>query len=347
MRIGAGAMVADRCVLLPGVTIERNAVLGSGGLGRKGCTYTAGSVWVGSRHNNAVQLERGDRALALKEPTLRPFGRAFYGGKDMNGKGKGTVPYWVMPLWLHITFHFLWTAFCTAWYASTVPASLLLMYWVRHNVLELKIPLMSELVLDMIASHAIVFSTLAFVTIEFNIAIKWLVMGLRKEGSQAWDTHSYCQRWQIYLTFEQISRRPKVGDLANGGFMALLQGSWYITWFFRRLGAKIGRDVCLYPTSADPMMTEPDLVTIDDNACIDNASLICHVNSRGQFALHPLKVGAGSTLRATSRLLSGASTEPDATLLEHTLVLSGDVVDQNMAVQGWPASSFTPKQGML
>ena len=64
--------------------------------------------------------------------------------------------------------------------------------------------------------------------------------GAPVEGAQAWDTHSYCQRWQIYLTFEQISRRPKVGDLANGGFMALLQGSWYITWFFRRLGATIG-----------------------------------------------------------------------------------------------------------
>ena len=124
--------------------------------------------------------------------------------------------------------------------------------------------------------------------------------------------------------------------------MSLLQGSWYLCWFFRRLGATIGRDVCLYPTTADPMMTEPDLVTIEDGACVDNASLICHVNSRGQFALHPLRVGRGSTLRATSRLLSGASTEPHSMLLEHTLVLSGDVVDENTSVQGWPVSVFKP-----
>lgn len=31
------------------------------------------------------------------------------------------------------------------------------------------------------------------------------------------------------------------------------------------------------------MMTEPDLVTIGDGAAIDNASLIAHINTKGQF----------------------------------------------------------------
>lgn len=46
------------------------------------------------------------------------------------------------------------------------------------------------------------------------------------------------------------------------------------------MGANIGRNVCLYPNGADPPMTEPDLVVIHDNACVDDASLICHINSR-------------------------------------------------------------------
>ncbi len=33
---------------------------------------------------------------------------------------------------------------------------------------------------------------------------------------------------------------------------------------------------------ADPIMTEPELVQIGDYAAIDNASLIAHINSRGQ-----------------------------------------------------------------
>ena len=31
------------------------------------------------------------------------------------------------------------------------------------------------------------------------------------------------------------------------------------------------------------MMTEPDMVTIGSNTCIDNASLIAHINTRGIF----------------------------------------------------------------
>jgi hypothetical protein len=30
-------------------------------------------------------------------------------------------------------------------------------------------------------------------------------------------------------------------------------------------------------------MTEPDMVTIGSNSCVDNASLIAHINTRGVF----------------------------------------------------------------
>lgn len=42
----------------------------------------------------------------------------------------------------------------------------------------------------------------------------------------------------------------------------------------------------------DPMMTEPDLVTIGDCANIDDASIIAHINTRGTFRLHTLQVGS-------------------------------------------------------
>ena len=212
IKIGAGAMVADRCVLLPGVTIERNAVLGSGGLGKKGFTYTAGSVWVGSRHNNAVQLEKGDREAAQHEPTIRPFGAAFYGYKP--------VPYFMMPLWMHVFFNYSWTMFCTAWCAASVPYSLCLMvYGFGKEDIS-----MTGLLLYMIVSYMIIFTGLCIVSTLLNILFKWVVIGRRVVGQQGWDAHfRHCQRWQIYLTLEQIARRPKVGDLTSGGFMALLQ----------------------------------------------------------------------------------------------------------------------------
>lgn len=37
--------------------------------------------------------------------------------------------------------------------------------------------------------------------------------------------------------------------------------------------------------AGDPMMTEPDLVTIEDFVGVDDASLIAHINTRGIFRL--------------------------------------------------------------
>jgi hypothetical protein len=60
------------------------------------------------------------------------------------------------------------------------------------------------------------------------------------------------------------------------------------------------------------MMTEPDLVTMGDGCCIDDASLICHLNASGNFSLNTLELGPYSTLRSFSRLLSGAAMEAKA-----------------------------------
>jgi hypothetical protein len=112
------------------------------------------------------------------------------------------------------------------------------------------------------------------VAISVDIGAKWLIMGRRKQGSYPWDQSSYCQRWQLYLTVQVIRR---------GSFLERLQGTQYLVWYFRALGATIGKDVCLYPNGGDPMMTEPDLVTIGDGASIDDASVIAHINTRGNF----------------------------------------------------------------
>jgi carbonic anhydrase/acetyltransferase-like protein (isoleucine patch superfamily) len=40
-----------------------------------------------------------------------------------------------------------------------------------------------------------------------------------------------------------------------------------------------------------------------------------------------------------TRLLSGASMDSYSILLEHTLVLAGDVVDSGSVLQGWPSNN--------
>ncbi len=171
-------------------------------------------------------------------------------------------------------------------------------------------------------------------SIACDVACKWTLLGRRTAGSKPWDQNSYCQRWQLYLTLASNLR----GDVcAERPILAYLHGSHLFNAYFRALGASIAGRVLLYPTGGDPVMTEPDLVTIEEGTCIDNASLICHINSRGHFGLNPLKVERGATMRSMSRLLSGAVMKPKSMLLEHTLVLSGDLAPANVTLCGWPA----------
>lgn len=121
--------------------------------------------------------------------------------------------------------------------------------------------------------------TLSLVSIGADIALKWLLLGRRKPGEYSWDESSYCQRWQLYLTMREICR----GDGKNTGILKMIQGSQYLVWYFRALGAKIGKNVCLYPNGGDPMFTEPDIVTIGNFVSIDDASVIGHINTRGMF----------------------------------------------------------------
>jgi hypothetical protein len=141
----------------------------------------------------------------------------------------------------------------------------------------------------------------------------------------------------MYLTLQEIRR----GERHKTGVLDMIQGSAYLVWYFRLLGAKIGNNVCLYPNGGDPMMTEPDLVTIGDFVGVDDASLIAHINTRGMFRLNPLSVGTGSVLKSMSRLLSGASMEAHTILMEHTLVLAGEEVQAGTVWQGWPNRSQT------
>ena len=52
--VHAGAMVADRVVLLPGCQVGRQTVMGSGALARRDGVYEAGSVWMGNEGGEAI-----------------------------------------------------------------------------------------------------------------------------------------------------------------------------------------------------------------------------------------------------------------------------------------------------
>jgi len=165
-----------------------------------------------------------------------------------------------------------------------------------------------------------------------DICGKWLLVGRRSTGDFSWDTSSYCQRWQLYLSLTPLRHFMSGGRDILDCFL----GSPYLVWYFRALGAHIGTNVCLYPNGAKPMMTEPDLVTIGDGACVDSAVLVAHLNTNGKFSMERLSVGKNCVLRTWSRLQQGARLHDDTVLLEHTLVMPGESVVSGSVLQGWP-----------
>ncbi|PKS07245.1 hypothetical protein jhhlp_005847 [Lomentospora prolificans] len=369
--IGNNAMIADRVTLLPGVTVGDGTTMGSGALTRRNGLYSPGGTYVGSKGGDAVclsltrqnsmadllksnersseksTLTSGNSSVATSihdgktddEPESSPFGRAFYFKK---------APYHVMgPFAIFCYSSFLTVATRFYWNVPSISSIQIL------NVLLRETPHVSGLALRFHWSDPFVLLgwTTAFVaaltTIQavvallFVIASKWILLGRRQPGNYDWDKSSYCQRWQLFLAIERIRRSCYRGS----GILGMLTGTHWIVMYFRALGAKIGKDCALFANGSPSLyFTEPDLLTLGDRVVVDDASIVGHINTRGKFDLNRLSVGNRCVLRTGSRLLSGAHMLDDSCLMEHTLVMSGDVVGEGETLQGWPAGVFNGRR---
>lgn len=324
--IRRGSMVSDRCILQPGCEIGRNAILGSGTVAPHDFRAPGGSVWLGNDEGCRPIIWQESSKDAETAKTISPYGRAFFNRRST---------YFVWPLGQVLLQNVTISALSSALWVLPLllilraTRSILLLEDQDDYLLSTKPALLLCITLGLTSMSFVVTSIIAF---TIDIVGKWFIIGRRKEGRFNWDSSSYNQRWQLHKQLQKMRMCGRDYLLTN-----LIQGSQYLVWYFRVLGADIGRQVCLYPNGADPMMTEPDLVTIGDMSSIDNASLVAHINSKGIFHLNRLTVGKGCVLRRNTRLLSGAAMEDFSTMLEHTLVVSGDSLGAGTTWQGWPA----------
>lgn len=346
--IDDGAMCADNCVLLPGSRIGRNAILGSGGLLKKHFNLSDGSIWYGSFNGNAVKLRDGVNMGKhvsnvntgkegeklehmttskttiismednnIEDETITPFGRAFYERK---------ANYFVLPLELIISYNVFLMVIGTVLRALPILAALQVAAAYQRSDHDNE----AILILILIGAKCFLNVLSNILALSLEIVTKWILFGRRRQGSYNWDRSSYCQRWQVLISVQMNVRE---------NILYLLGGSSWIVLFFRALGCKIGKRVCLYPNGGDPVMTEPDLAVLEDDVMVDRASLVCHLNSFGEFSINPIRVGEGSILQNDSRLASGASMLRNCVLLDHSYIIPGEVADAHSVWQGYPAIS--------
>ena len=222
-----------------------------------------GSTWVGNAEGvGPINVGATDPSWAERD-TLSPFGRAFY---------EGQASYSVYSMSYIVLYSFTWTAVCSIVHNAPVLVSMFLIF---HFFQLTKNDVLTDAELFYLAYCAYIPVNMLFVaaSLATDIGAKWWLIGRRVKGSYSWDQNEYCQNWQLYLVLSKIKK----------DILPLFQGSQYLVWYFRALGSSIGKDVCLYPNGGDPMMTEPDLVTIKDGASIDDSSVVAHINTRGVF----------------------------------------------------------------
>lgn len=113
------------------------------------------------------------------------------------------------------------------------------------------------------------------------------------------------------------------------GLLSLLTGTHWLVWYYRLLGAKIGKDCALYASGSPSLaLTKPDLISIGDRVAIDNVGIIAHYDVRGKFSMDRIKIGNRCVLRSGSSIMSDAVMKDDSCLLEHTLVTPNTVVEE-------------------
>ena len=338
----AGSNVADNCVVLPGSIIGKNAVLGSNSVCPRGWYLPEASVWFGSKGCEPDCLEKG---VEINPPhlssevkmvqmhgdasTLRPFGKAFY---------LKQAPYFVWPLSLIVFFTLvvkcLLVTFHTLPLLGALHGSAALLYGLPISARDYYVD--GYTFVNVYAALISMFAVTNFLRVSLWFAIdltaKWTLMGQRAVGRYNYDTSPYAQNWELYQTIAKIRK------FGRYNLMDFIAGTPLMTAYFRWSGCHIGKDCCLYPAGGDPYMSEPDLVIMGDRVVMDCASVVCHLNTRGNFELAKIVLENDTTLRTRSRVQQGVYMESGSMLLEKSLAMTGEVLEANSVWQGGPAS---------
>lgn len=263
-------------------------------------------------------------------PEHSPYNRAVY---------QKNAPYHVISPLAALAFSFTMTIFTSFYWnvpalSSMKLAARFFVDWMEGVDSSYDALIMYALI---VTCSAVLTSAFVVMALAFVILAKRLLVGKFEPGVFDWDKSPYCQRWQLLISVEKLIRRCFV----DKGILSLLTGTHWLVIYYRFLGVKIGKDCALFANGYPSLMiTETDLIEIGDRVVIDDVGFITHVDRRGSIRLDHIKIGNRCVLRAGSNILCGAEMKDGSCLLEHTLVLPGEVVNEKWTMQRRPAERF-------
>ncbi|KAJ7587701.1 hypothetical protein C8J56DRAFT_786482 [Mycena floridula] len=180
---------------------------------------------------------------------ITPFGRAFYECK---------ANFWVFPYVLLLCINIFSVATSAAyWSVCAVSAAQVLqqldIYLPQFRLFDSRWYEFGVVYLIVAVLFVVVLTLQAIIALLWVIATKWIVIGRRKPGGYDWDKSSYCQRWKLHL---MLSREALNDGYGGNGNLGTLARSAYIAWFYRALGAQVGKDCAIFASGKPGLMIE-------------------------------------------------------------------------------------------
>merc|ERR1719450_297729 len=121
---------------------------------------------------------------------------------------------------------------------------------------------------------------------------------------------------------------------ATSGLADIIQGTAFNNWVHRALGAKIGRDCCLFG-----LALEYDLLTIGDRVAIGtDCDTTGHTVENMLLTFAPTQVAEDSAMLNGSFLMPGGTLETGGVIMESSQVLKGETVPKGEIWAGLPAA---------
>ncbi|WP_010588414.1 Pls/PosA family non-ribosomal peptide synthetase [Schlesneria paludicola] len=157
------------------------------------------------------------------------------------------------------------------------------------------------------------------------IAFKWTLMGRYRP----------CERplWSPFVWRTEVVT-SLLDNFASPFFLDLLAGTPFICWFFRRLGAKIGKRVYLDTTE----LTEFDLVEIGSDVAVNlDCTLQTHLFEDRVMKMSTIKIGDGCSLGAMSLVLYDTEIGEGVTVGDLSLVMKGETLPPHTTWTGVPS----------
>ncbi|KAJ3496841.1 hypothetical protein NLG97_g2351 [Lecanicillium saksenae] len=380
IKISNDAVIADHVCVLPGVEIGSKTVLGFGTLTRRGQRYDSGKTYIGrekggvaesaSRETQLSSLDgfpdklennvdqhvqndtewgfdqRGDDAFRLEKgaqrssDSPRSIPSSDLAGPDRKVHATEPQPprYHFSP-GLTLIISLFMTIFTVFYWNVPALSSMKLAARIFVEYCGQEASLVDPMVLYGLSylSTMVLTTLFAILALMCVIMTKRLVIGGLKPGDYRWDDSSYFQRRQVLIAIEKIIRRCYV----HRGILSLLTGTHWLVLYYRALGAKIGENCALFANGYPSLLiTESDLIEIGDNVAIDDVGIIPHVEREGSVRLGKIKIGDRCVLRSGSHILCGGVMKNDSCLLEHTLIMPGQVVEEGCTMYRRPAKQF-------